>query len=104
MEGCPVDKEALSERDVCTKIIAPAMQPASWAVQRQMRDEVTFAKGRVIVRSKLYTQSQALRADLVLYKQANLPITMFASKHSSAAARQMRGRQPKARTANAVPA
>jgi type I restriction enzyme R subunit len=62
-----VDKACLSERDICTKLIVPALQQAGWDIQRQVREEVTFTKGRVIVRGKLHTRGKARRADFVLY-------------------------------------
>ena len=72
-----MDKKALSERDICTKFITPAVAAAGWDIQRQVREEVTFTKGRVIVRGKLHTRGQARRADYVLYHQANLPIAVI---------------------------
>lgn len=41
-----MDKKTLSERDICTKFIAPAIAQAGWDIQRQVREEVTFTKGR----------------------------------------------------------
>ena len=40
----------LSERDVCTKFITPALVSAGWDLHSQIREEVSFTKGRVIVR------------------------------------------------------
>jgi type I restriction enzyme R subunit len=45
----------LSERDICTKFITPAIVKAGWDVQSQIREEVSFTKGRIIVRGKLVT-------------------------------------------------
>jgi type I restriction enzyme R subunit len=42
----------LSERDVCTKFITPALIAAGWDLHTQIREEVTFTKGRIIVRGK----------------------------------------------------
>jgi type I restriction enzyme R subunit len=78
-----VDKKALSERDICTKFITPAVAAAGWDIQRQVREEVTFTKGRVIVRGKLHTRGQARRADYVLYHQANLPIAVIEAKDNT---------------------
>jgi type I site-specific restriction endonuclease len=75
-----VDKKALSERDICTKFITPAVAAAGWDIQRQVREEVTFTKGRVIVRGKLHTRGRARRADYVLYHQANLPLAVIEAK------------------------
>ncbi len=34
-----MNKQALSERDICTKIINPAIQKAGWDIQTQVREE-----------------------------------------------------------------
>jgi type I restriction enzyme R subunit len=57
-----MDKRALSERDVCTKFITPALRRAGWDVMSQIREEVSFTKGRIIVRSKLVSRGKAKRA------------------------------------------
>ncbi len=46
------DKKSLSERDICTKYITPAITGAGWDLQTQIREEVGFTKGRIIVRGK----------------------------------------------------
>jgi type I restriction enzyme, R subunit len=48
-----MNKRDLSERDICTKYITPAVVNAGWDVQWQIREEVSFTKGRIIVRGKL---------------------------------------------------
>ena len=53
------DKKTLSERDICTKFITPAVEQAGWDVDSQMREEVYFTKGRIIVRGKLVTRGKA---------------------------------------------
>ena len=35
-------KKSLSERDICTKFITPAIQKAGWDVTSQIREEVSF--------------------------------------------------------------
>ena len=49
----PLDKKSLSERDICTKFITPALRDAGWDVLSQIREEVSFTNGRIIVRGKL---------------------------------------------------
>ena len=51
-----MDKKSLSERDICTKFIAPALRKAGWDELLQIREEVSFTKGRIIVRGKLVAQ------------------------------------------------
>ena len=46
----PAEKAALSERDICTKFITPAIAAAGWNTHSQMREEVNLTAGRVVVR------------------------------------------------------
>ncbi|WP_251971257.1 EcoAI/FtnUII family type I restriction enzme subunit R [Sphaerotilus microaerophilus] len=78
-----MNKKTLSERDICTQFITPAVVAAGWDLQRQVREEVTFTQGRVIVRGRLHTRGQARRADYVLYHQANLPLAVIEAKDNS---------------------
>lgn len=75
-----MDKKSLSERDICTKFITPAIQQAGWDIHKQVREEVSFTKGRIIVRGKLHSRGEAKRADYVLYHQPNLPIAVIEAK------------------------
>ena len=75
-----MDKKSLSERDICTKFIAPALRKAGWDGQLQIREEVSFTKGRIIVRGTLVTRGQAKRADYVLYYKPNIPIALIEAK------------------------
>lgn len=42
-------KKKLSERDICTKFITPAIQKAGWDIQNQIREDVSFTAGRILV-------------------------------------------------------
>ena len=37
-----MNQKELSERDICTKFITPALRRAGWNEQTQLREEVTF--------------------------------------------------------------
>jgi type I restriction enzyme R subunit len=67
----------LSERDICTKFITPAVVKAGWDVQSQIREEVGFTKGRIIVRGRLVTRGKAKRADYILYYKPNIPLALI---------------------------
>ena len=54
-----MDKKSLSERDICTKFITPALCRAGWDGMTQIREEVSFTKGRIIVRGKLVSRGRA---------------------------------------------
>ena len=64
-----MDKRILSERDICTKFITPALRNAGWDEMLQIREEVSFTKGRIIVRGKLVSRGKAKKADFVLCEQ-----------------------------------
>jgi type I restriction enzyme, R subunit len=78
-----MDKRGLSERDICTKFVTPALRNAGWDEMLQIREEVSFTKGRIIVRGKLVTRGQAKRADYILYYKPNIPIALIEAKDNS---------------------
>ena len=78
-----MNKKELSERDICTKFITPAVKQAGWDEMSQIREEVSFTKGRIIVRGKLVTRGLAKRADYILYYQPNIPIALIEAKDNN---------------------
>ena len=78
-----MDKRSLSERDICTKFITPALRNAGWDEMSQIREEVSFTQGRIIVRGKLVTRGKRKRADYVLYVKPNIPIAVIEAKDNS---------------------
>ena len=83
------DKKQLSERDTCTKYITPAIAEAGWDLHTQIREEVTFTKGRVIVRGKLHSRGEIKRADYILYHKPNIPYALTGYKYPSLFAPKM---------------
>ena len=51
----------------------------------QIREEVSFTKGRIIVRGKLVSRGQAKRADFILYFKPNIPMALIEAKDNSCA-------------------
>ena len=78
-----MDKRGLSERDICTKFITPALRRAGWDEMLQIREEVGFTKGRIIVRGKLVSRGRAKRADYILYFKPNIPLALIEAKDNS---------------------
>ena len=78
-----MDKRSLTERDICTKFILPAVKRAGWDEMVQVREEVYFTKGRIIVRGKLVTRGKAKKADFVLYYKPNIPIALIEAKDNN---------------------
>lgn len=73
-------KKDLSERDICTKFITPALEKAGWNIRTQIREEVSFTDGRIIVQGKMHTRGKRKRADYILYYKANQPIAIIEAK------------------------
>ncbi|SHJ66700.1 type I restriction enzyme, R subunit [Malonomonas rubra DSM 5091] len=78
-----MSKKDLSERDICTKFILPAVLSSGWDTHTQVREEVTFTAGRIIVRGKLHSRGKAKRADYVLYHKPNQPIAIIEAKDNT---------------------
>ena len=78
-----MDKKSLSERDICTKFITPALRSAGWDEIHQIREEVGFTNGRIIVRGKLVSRGKAKRADYILYFKPNIPLAVIEAKDNT---------------------
>ena len=78
-----MDKKSLSERDICTKFITPALKKAGWDEMSQIREEVSFTKGRIIVRGKLVSRGKRKRADYILSYKPNIPIALIEAKDNN---------------------
>ena len=70
----------LSERDICSKYITPAILRSGWDLHTQIREEVSFTAGRIYVKGKLYARGKQKRADYILYYRPNLPIALIEAK------------------------
>ncbi len=78
-----MDKRLLSERDICTKFITPALRTAGWDEQAQIREEVSFTKGRIIVRGKMVSRGKGKRADYILSAEPNVPLALIEAKDNN---------------------
>ena len=63
--------------------ITPALRNAGWDEMTQLREEVSFTKGRIIVRGKLVTRGKAKRADYILYYKPNIPLAVIEAKDNA---------------------
>jgi type I restriction enzyme, R subunit len=81
-----MNKKALSETDIRSKFITPAVcgpEGAGWDLMTQVREEAYFTKGRVIVRGKTVRRGEAKKADYLLYYKPNLPIAVIEGKDNN---------------------
>ena len=82
-----MNKKDLSERDICTKFITPAIVGTDgqkkWDVMTQVREEAYFTKGRVMVRGKTVKRGKAKKADYLLYYKPNIPLAVVEAKENN---------------------
>jgi type I restriction enzyme R subunit len=78
-----MNKKDLSERDICTKYITPALEAAGWDIQTQVREEYPLTNGRIIVRGQLHTRAKNKRADYILFYKPNIPIAVIEAKDNT---------------------
>jgi len=78
-----MNKKSLSERDICTKYITPAIVKAGWDVLKQVLEEVSFTDGKIYVRGKLTARGTRKRADYILYYKPNIPIAIIEAKDNN---------------------
>ncbi len=81
MEFC--NKKDLSERDICTKFITPALSQAGWDHQHQIREEVNVTNGRVLVKGNSVSRAKPRRADYILYYKPNIPLAVIEAKDNN---------------------
>lgn len=81
-----MDKKKLTEADIRTKFITPAIIGANgrkWDVMTQIREEYHFTRGRVIVRGKTVRRGESKKADYLLFYKPNMPIAVVEAKDNT---------------------
>ena len=78
-----MNKKDLSERDICSKYIQPALEKAGWNPITQILEEVTFTDGRIFVKGNQTTRGKRKRADYILYYKPNIPIAIIEAKDNN---------------------
>lgn len=76
-------KQSLSERDIITKYILPAIEQSGWNKQTQIREEVTFTAGRIFVKGKKTKRGEKKRADIIIYYKPNIPVAVVEAKDNT---------------------
>ncbi|OOF60119.1 EcoAI/FtnUII family type I restriction enzme subunit R [Rodentibacter myodis] len=90
----PAEKRAMSETDIRSKFITPAIRNAGWD-DRQIREEFSFkadkqfTDGRMLIdpKTKKASRKEGKRADYLLYQSANHKIAVVEAKDNKHTAR-----------------
>ncbi|MCQ2741188.1 MAG: type I restriction endonuclease, partial [Alphaproteobacteria bacterium] len=70
----------LSEEDTKRIEITPSIIAKGWDNRTQIRQELSFTKGRIMVRGKEIKRGEPKRADYVLFYKPNLPLAIVEAK------------------------
>ncbi|EPB8476731.1 EcoAI/FtnUII family type I restriction enzme subunit R [Escherichia coli] len=70
----------LTEADIITKCVMPAILSAGWDNTTQIRQEVKLRDGKVIVRGKVAARRTVKSADIVLYHKPGIPLAVIEAK------------------------
>ena len=75
-----MNKQKLTETDIRTKYITPAIKNAGWDIQNQIREEYAFTDGRIFVRKNISSRGKKKIVDYLLFYKPNLPIAIIEAK------------------------
>ncbi len=73
----------MTETDISTKFITPAIVEAGWDLHTQIKQEYFFTDGRILVRKKLSSRGTKKRVDYLLSYKSNLPLAIIEAKDNN---------------------
>ncbi len=83
-----ISKKDLSEQDIRTKYITPAIEKAGWDKMTQLGEDVALTDGKIFIRGQLFARGKLKRADYVLYYKPNIPVAVIEAKDNKHTVRQ----------------
>ena len=83
-----ISKKDLSEQDIRTKYITPAIEKAGWDKMTQLGEDVALTDGKIFIRGKMFARGKLKRADYVLYYKPNIPVAIIEAKDNKHSVRQ----------------
>ena len=81
-----MNKKALTEADIRSKFITPAIlgvDEPKWNLMTQVLEEHHFTKGRIVVRGKTTTRGKSKKADYLLFYKPNIPLAIVEAKDNN---------------------
>lgn len=76
-------KGDLTEADIRSKYITPALTDAGWDLIRQIREEKQLTAGRIKVRGSVAKRDKGKRADYVLFYKRGIPLAIVEAKDAT---------------------
>jgi type I site-specific restriction endonuclease len=71
-----MEKKLLTERDICTKHIRPAIKQAGWNIHTQVREEVALTASRVIVRGQMGARRKGMNKQHLIASKVDELMTL----------------------------
>jgi len=78
-----MNKKSLTETDIRTKFITPAILKAGWDKDKQIREEFYYTAGKVIVCGKTIKRGIPKKVDYILYLKPNIPLAIVEAKDNN---------------------
>lgn len=73
-------KRALTEQEIRSRYITPAITGAGWDLHTQIREEFRVTAGRIIVRGAVHARAEGGFADYALFLKPNIPLAIVEAK------------------------
>lgn len=73
----------MTETDIRTKYITPAIVEAGWDLHTQMKEEYFFTDGRIMVKKNISKRGKKKKVDYLLSYKANLPLAIIEAKDNN---------------------
>ena len=78
-----MDKKILSEQDITSKYVIPALIRAGWDLHTHIREQYSFTAGRIMVRGTVVKRGEQKRVDVLLFYKSHYPIAVIEVKDGS---------------------
>lgn len=75
-----MNKKEMTESDICMKFITPSIEKAKWDLNKQVRREVYFTEGKIIVAGKTVKRGKRKFVDYILEYKPNIPVAIVEAK------------------------
>lgn len=76
-------KSGLTEADIRSKYITPALLEAGWDLHKQIREEQYFTDGRIRVKGSVAKRDTGKKADYILYYKRGIPLAVIEAKDNN---------------------
>ena len=75
-------KKTLTEQEIRTRYILPAIQKAGWKPHQIGEERACFTDGRIYVKGNKTTRGTPKRVDYILYYKSNIPVAIVEAKNN----------------------